>query len=371
MSPQFAIRRMSLSCLQHSLPRPLLCQLWRASLSKKRARASSSAGGATANHMPEEFAETSVPDEQVLVVPPLSIGAELCVYESPGDLCSLARRARTNSFMGAGMGVCGFMGILAGSSAETLGTMQLLVCAGAAFFVYKHAVMLPRSIPVTSLRHVERIVVLPTADGTHVNNASDETSMDDQLKATPELQLQIITANLSLQMRLTEAADTLDGARYAGLVNDTRSTFASMLQENHALHLEEVSSRGKPGSPTSDHPALLQALVASTKVIAEQKVDCRTDVDDVFKLPSNGQKLATELLTNKSKSGPRRMAPATEIKQLGISSLFSGCVFLTAGAIVITKSVALDASSPGKRDPTLGDFIKKLNGRSDPSGAES
>lgn len=332
--------------------------------------ASSSAVGAT-NQMPEEIAETSVSDEQVLVAPPLSINAELCIYESPADLRSLARRARTNSFIGAGMGVCGFMGVLASSTAETSGTMQLLVCAGAVFFIYKHAVMLPRSIPVTSLRHVERIVVLPNSDGTHVNKVSDETSMDDQLKATSELRLQIITTNLSLQMRLTEAADTWDGARYSGLVNDTRSTFVSMLQERQALYVEEVSSWGKPGSPTSDNPALLQALVASTKVIAEQDVNCRTDADNVFKLSSNGQKLATQLLNDKSKSGHRRMAPAAEIKQLGISSLFSGCVFLMAGAIFIAKSVAQDASSPGKRDPTLGDLIKKLKGRSDPSRAQS
>jgi len=341
--------------------------------------------------MPEQVADTSALDEQVLAARPLAIGAEVCVYESPVDLCSLARRARTNSFIGAGLGVCGFMGVLASST----GNMQLVVCAGAAFFIYKHAVMLPRSIPETALRHVERIVVLPNADGTDANNSSDETSvddqpkatmpnadgtdvnsssgetsMDDQLKATPELLLQITTTNLRLHVRLTEAADTWDGSRYSGLVKDTRTTFVSMVQESQALHVEEVSSLGEPSSPTSEDPALLQALVASTKVIAEQRVDCRAEVDDVFKLPSNGQKLATELLTTKKpKSSRRRMAPAIEIRQLGISSLFSGCVFLMAGAIFIAKSAAQDAS--GKHDPTVGDFIKKLKGRSDPSEAQS
>lgn len=318
--------------------------------------------------MPEQVADTSVLDEQVLVAHPLSIGAEVCIYESPVDLCSLARRARTNSFFGAGLGVCGFMGVLASST----GNMQLVVCAGAAFFIYKHAVMLPRSIPETALRHVERIVVMPNADGTDVNNASGESSMDDQLKATPELLLQITTTNLRLHVRLTEAADTWDGARYSGLVKDTRSTFVSMVQESQALHVEEVSSLDKPDSPTSEDPALLQALITSTKVIAEQQVECRSEVDDVFKLPSNGQKLATDLLTaKKSKSGRRRPAPAIEIRQLGISSLFSGCVFLMAGAIFIAKSAAQDDSSPGKRDPTVGDLIKKLKGRSDPSEAQS
>jgi len=321
--------------------------------------------------MPEEASKTTVLEEQVSVAPPLSIGAELLVYESPKDLVSLARGARTNSFIGAGLGVCGFMGVLATSTAETPETLQLLVCAGTAFFIYKHAVMLPRSIPVVAQRHVERIVVLPNVDAADVNKASSETSMDDQLNATSELQLQIQTTNLSLKMRLTETADMWDGARYSGLVKDTRTTLVSLLQEGQALHLEEVSPEGTPGTPTSKNPALLQALVASTKVIAEQDVHCRTDVDDVVKLPANGQQLATELLAEKKSKSRPRMPPALEIRQLGISSLFSGCVFLMAGAIFIAKSVAQDTSAPGKRDPTIGDLIKKLKGRSDPSGAQT
>mmetsp|Transcript_98396 Transcript_98396/g.195095 ORF Transcript_98396/g.195095 Transcript_98396/m.195095 type:complete len:374 (-) Transcript_98396:80-1201(-) len=373
MSLQLASRGMSFCRrgMQHSLPRPLLCHLWRSSSGKICTRTSSSVVGATTNLMPEEVAETVI-EEQVLVAPPLSVSAELCVYESPVDLLSLARRARRNSFVGAGMGVCGFMSVLASSTAETSSTMQLLVCAGAAFFIYKHAVMLPRSIPFIALRHVERIVVLPTTDVTDVTKASGETSMDDQLAATSELQLQILTTNLRLQMTLNEPADMWDGARYSGLVNDTRTTFVTMLQERQALHVDEVSSSGKPGLPTSADPALLQALAASTKVIAQQEVDCRTDVDDVLKLPSDGQKLASEQLADKkSKSSRRRVPPAVEIKQLGISSLISGCVFLMAGSIFIAKSAAQDASSPGKRDPTLGDLMKKLKGRSDPSEAQS
>jgi len=304
--------------------------------------------------------------------PPLSIPAELCLYESSVDLGECARSARSRCLVGASLGVCGFAGVLAGSAATATPAMQAVLCAGAVAYAYKNSIMATRSIAGLAVTHVERIVALPTAGaggGAAAEGPPEEAAVEERLAATPEVQIKVRTANLDLWMKLEEPVSTWDGGRYSGFMSDDRAVVGNFFEEQRRLlYLEEV---GAEGAPSSMDPALLRAVAASTKVVAERQLDLRSDVDSLLRLPPQGVKLAESLFFPVVKQGQqpqsggaaaRRGTPAQEITALGTQSLFSGVIFLMAGALYIGRDIAQDPNNPGKKDPTVGDFIARVRG---------
>mmetsp|Transcript_3544 Transcript_3544/g.11021 ORF Transcript_3544/g.11021 Transcript_3544/m.11021 type:complete len:210 (-) Transcript_3544:126-755(-) len=194
-------------------------------------------------------------------------------------------------------------------------------------------------------------------------------AVEDRLEATPELQLKIRTASLDLWLKLTKPVAAWDGARYAGFVSDTRPAFGDFC--HRGLYLDQISGWGKPGSPTSSDPALLRALTASSKVVAERRLEPRSDVSGSLKISADGVKL-TENLLAEVKQGDKpaggladmvRPSPAEEILTLGKQSVFSGAIFLAAGAIYVARWYIQDPNdADNKKDPTVHDLFVKLQG---------
>jgi len=310
--------------------------------------------------------------------PPLSIGSELSLYESSVDLAACAQRARTRCLLGASLGCLGFAGVMVGSAATASVGMQAILGAGAVAYVYKNAILSTRSIAGVALMHVERIVVLPTAPAgaaapTTEAESDGAPSAEEQLAATPEVHLKIRTANLDMWVKLAEPVSRWDGGRYSGFVSDDRAVIGDLFgEEQRLLHLDEVSGSGDNDEDASSADvALLRAVAASPKVVAERQLELRSDVDGLLRLPSQGIKLAEGLFFPVAKQGQqqqaaggaRRGTPAQEVTALGTQALFSGVIFLLAGALYIGRDMAQDPNNPGRmKDPTVGDLIARIRG---------
>merc|ERR1712194_969214 len=141
-------------------------------------------------------------------------------------------------------------------------------------------VLAKKEFALVSSRQVETVTILPTAgaDDKAASDSSEEVSARQRLNATDELDVLVRTVNADVKFKLGSPIAAWEGAKHGGLVADERPAFGDVCRA--IFHVEEISSWGKPGSPKSADPELLEALLFSDKVVVERSLTRRDDLDD-------------------------------------------------------------------------------------------
>jgi len=232
---------------------------------------------------------------------------------------------------------------------------------------YKFTVLAKKEFALVSSRQVETVTILPTAgaDDKAASDSSEEVSARQRLNATDELDVLVRTVNADVKFKLGSPIAAWEGAKYSGLVADERPAFGDVCRA--IFHVEEISSWGKPGSPKSADPELLEALLFSDKVVVERSLTRRDDLDDggLLSLTTDQEKHfqtmldgVTRTVAEKAPSdSSSRRPPMVEIPQIGKSSVVSGAVFFAAGMLFLGK-FANDGD-----DPTLAELYTKFTAK--------
>lgn len=313
---------------------------------------------------------SSAAAEQVAPKPdvkPLHFPSEVCVYKSDVDLHTLAKTSRAQSMLGNSLAVTGFAGVLAGSPGAAPAA-QALVCLGAAAMTYKFTVVAKKELALVALRQVEKVVILPSQSGEEAASAEeaaeDAASVVERLNATEELGVMVKTTNADITFKLGSPVAAWEGAKYSGLVADERPAFADVCRG--LFHMEEISSWGKPGSPSSTDADLLQALLSSDKVVLERSIVRREDLEEseLMGLTKSIENTYSTMLSGvtradaeKATADSSRREPEVEIQHIGRSSLISGVMFFVAGMIFLNKEM-----NSGE-DPTLNELFQKYKAK--------
>eukprot|EP00929_Paragymnodinium_shiwhaense_P070617 TRINITY_DN35764_c0_g1_i1.p1 TRINITY_DN35764_c0_g1~~TRINITY_DN35764_c0_g1_i1.p1 ORF type:complete len:397 (-),score=99.37 TRINITY_DN35764_c0_g1_i1:430-1551(-) len=280
--------------------------------------------------------------------PPLLFKEEVCVYESPVDMGEVAEQAVATSRLAGSVGLLGFAGVLYGLQTAPM-LVQALVCAGALQWTYKSIAGVQRTLAVLATRHVSSITILPTSPGEgEPRTVSEDVDLaKDQLDATPELRLQVRTANLDMHLKLSNPAPSWEGGKYTGFVDDERLSFEQLCQRGDILYLDQMSGWGRPGAPSSSDVALLTALTSSPKVIAGRRLELR-DASGPLQATEDVLKHVDAQFTQKEgKSKASPVTPAESLRLVGKQAIFSNLMLLTIGGLFAAKAAKAGAD-PGR-----------------------
>eukprot|EP00933_Yihiella_yeosuensis_P051675 TRINITY_DN49657_c0_g1_i1.p1 TRINITY_DN49657_c0_g1~~TRINITY_DN49657_c0_g1_i1.p1 ORF type:complete len:360 (+),score=80.36 TRINITY_DN49657_c0_g1_i1:63-1142(+) len=317
------------------------------------ASASSSLGGLRLQSNEAETAKASSSS------PKLQIKEKLCVYESSVDLCGIAEATFKKCQMAAGMGTFGYLGVLVSASGTaSMPALALLGC-GAVANTYIILEVPKRAMRSVALKHVERITLFP-AEGDQAAQEAGEESADSQasaverLAATPSLTMEVQSPNLIRRLRLEEPPSAWQGARYSGLAADNRPSFADACKQLLHVDVEKGST---------SEPELLDALINSGKVIAEETVEIRSDAGSQFAFPSGGS-LPSGAHLAQAQSGTSederlqppewaKSTPEDAIESLGRRSFLMGAALMGIGMLGFGKYSAKIQGVSGAQQTAL------------------
>lgn len=273
----------------------------------------------------------------------LKLGSELCVYESSVDLNVAAENAFKKCQIAASMGTVGFAGIIV--AASTKASMPVLAGLAAMALANTYVVLqVPRrAMQGVALKQVERITLLPNAE-TDGEILSDRAK---QLAATETLQVEIRSPNLVRRLYLEPPPSAWQGARYSGLVEDKRRSFADACKR---LHVDPEDGECKDRD-------MLDAVLGLGHVIAEEKLEIRSDVEGHLRIPLDGAipaggSLKEAPLPDADMYEPPefvKSTPADAIEALGRRSVFTGMALLALGGLATLKHLMRgENKGPGK-----------------------
>eukprot|EP00927_Polykrikos_kofoidii_P067748 TRINITY_DN63196_c0_g1_i1.p1 TRINITY_DN63196_c0_g1~~TRINITY_DN63196_c0_g1_i1.p1 ORF type:complete len:413 (+),score=75.55 TRINITY_DN63196_c0_g1_i1:57-1241(+) len=309
---------------------------------------------------------------------PLAFDEQLCIYRSSASLSTVAEKALSKCRVGTSLGLSGFAGVLFGVPTAPPVAAGVIAVA-AAINTYKHLYATRCTMQEIATRHVESVVILPNTSGESPGSCQNpaasiepsSSSTEERLKATQEVDLLVRTTNLEFRMRLVDPAAAWEGAKYSGFVDDDRPSFSSLYQRGDVLHFDDLSAWGRPGAPSSDDQALLEALVASSKVVDEHSISKRDDVASLLHLSSGADGSQIQLKQNKSSSSASKGTqeqklppPAEEIERVGKQSLLSNGVIFVAGSLFVGKRLSEKPDGEGggiiANDPKLSDLFARF-----------
>mmetsp|Transcript_107582 Transcript_107582/g.302903 ORF Transcript_107582/g.302903 Transcript_107582/m.302903 type:complete len:363 (-) Transcript_107582:95-1183(-) len=258
---------------------------------------------------------------------PLSIPQELVLYEAFADMSEIVARARFRCQLGAALATAGFAALLSSISAtlSPVALVSLLSCAAANS--YALAVVSQRVIRNVAMRHVERLAVLPTPQVAEARSPADEepqaavasllsgaATVEERLSATAELRLALRTASAERWLVLADPEDS-----------DGLASFGDICSRARLIHIDV-------GHGKCTDQALLDALVTTRKVVAEERVEALRD--DIPAGPMLSEVTIAALAQVEGAAESAREPPADAVERLGkrartggVSVFFAGMLF--------------------------------------------
>lgn len=269
----------------------------------------------------------------------------VCVYVSSDDMAGASAEARRKCQFAAALGAMGFTGVLISAAQTAPLPMLAIFVAGAAANTYMIMTVSSRMLWTLAARNVEKLSILQPAAGTE--DAS--SPMDaDAFASAKEVHLRIESTNVVRQLRLEEPAAAWEGARFAGLVAETRVPFRELCLPGSVLHIVP------DGGDCGEHRKLLDALLASEKVVADELVEVREDVAEDLRPLAKYMHMAIPRIENmrpgevSSSLGAAlggEDSPAQASARLAQRSTMGGAMLLVTGLLFIGK----EANDFGKR----------------------
>jgi len=344
-----------------STPAPLLARTCHRA--HKRASNSQASTPAAPRYMctlqavhPEGDSLTSPPQRRP--VEPLSFSSEQLLYKSQVEIQDIVVSALFHCRVGAGLAAVGFAALwasIAVSQSLPLPALAVLLC-GAGGNSYALAVVAQRLIKKLAERHVESVTVLPCltpaaeepwAAGTGAQALLlHAASMEERLAVTPELQLQVHTASAVRWLVLADLVDlpeeSADGKDFTTKLNVEQAPFSTLCGRLQLLYIDQQNG-------TCSDQALLDALLASSKVAVSERVEPRDDVVEDLRIPP-GAPVPGPMLADVTRADAEQLAksaskvpPGIAIDTIGRRALFGGASVLAAGGLFAIGESARDA----------------------------
>jgi len=274
----------------------------------------------------------------------LQLKSKLDLYECSTDLNAAAEAAFKKCQMAAGMGTLGFAGVIVAASNNA--SLPMLAGLGCIAVANTYIILETprRAMRGVAMKQVERLTLLPNTDAKDVDSRA-EGSAAERLAATEKLELEIQSPNLIRRIRLDPPPAAWQGTRYSGLAVDSRRTFQDACRR---LHVD-------PEGACSDKD-LLDALLSSGNVVAEEPIEIRSDIEGHLRLPLDGKtpegaSLKEALPPDMEQYEPpefARSTPLSAIESTGTRSMYMGMALMTLGAAGFSKyMVKSQAASDG------------------------
>lgn len=291
---------------------------------------------------------------------------ELTLFASTQDFGQIVSSSYYQVQLGAALGAGGFA-MVALAAASSAGPQALAVLgAGLILNTYVSMVMPKKAMLTLATRHVERCTLrlpvdtseavdtlrsqdgavaeaelpadasaaggrkskAPAADG---NPAAPDTVGSGRFEAMGSVELVIITPNLRRTVWLEDAVKPWEGARFSGLVEDNRVSFGDLCYEQN---LSFDMEKGR-----AFDMEMLEELLATDKVVADETVEFREDTDELIRLPA---KFPKEMLggvqlmgkkgdRNESSSSKGPQSPAGVIHGIGQRAFYGGAFLFIVG----------------------------------------
>eukprot|EP00440_Ansanella_granifera_P006137 gb/GFBE01006659.1/.p1 GENE.gb/GFBE01006659.1/~~gb/GFBE01006659.1/.p1 ORF type:complete len:337 (+),score=65.40 gb/GFBE01006659.1/:1-1011(+) len=292
--------------------------------------------------------DASPPSSSGSSVRGLQLKRALPLYKSSTDLNALAEAAFKKCQMAAGMGTLGFVGVILAASSKA--SMPMLAGMGCLAMVNTYIILeVPkRAMRGVAMKQVERLVLLPNVAAGAADEGTSSGTAVERLRATESLEVEITSPNLIRRIRLEPTPSAWQGTRYSGLVADNRRSFADACR-----HLNVDVKGGE-----CEDQELLDALLSSGHVLSEEKIEIRSDIEGLLRIPLEsgtpaGASLVQVQAADEDQYEPPDFAkstPASAIESLGTRSTFMGMAIFMLGVAGCAKRAlrgeASDASSP-------------------------
>lgn len=286
---------------------------------------------------------------------PLSNTSELMLYKSAINIQGVAAAARQNCLVGSGLAVAGFGVLIASVAPAVPPPVFVAMLGGALANCYALCVIALRVVRGLAARHVEQLVLLPTPDFQEpeemkesgsspsllLHEMASAATAEERLKITPEVHLEIRTANADTWITLVDPPEdvAVDGSA------DCRAPFGELCSELRVLHMDTESATLCPDA------ALLSALMESRKVAVEERREARGDsaVTSVLQIPEGAAvpgPMLSDFTVGDIEEARRTVSvlpPEHDINKIGRRARNGGLAILMTGSLFAIGESCRDA----------------------------
>lgn len=272
---------------------------------------------------------------------------EVLLYESRRDFPEAVDAAMQRCRAGAGLAAVGFLGIL-GVVATTLPPLTTALL-GLAFTGNAYHVMnfTQGSLRSLATQHVERLSLYQPAD----MDAKDAA----WLASSQRIALNIRCANVDRHLILTDVHGPFQGARYTGLAEDDRVPFCDIVGRLHLLDFDVTEA-------SVTNRRLLDAVIESTKVVAEEDLQPRTTgaLAQLLQPPSKKESSLSFAALKVSQLDGRQASPGIsvgkpleKVRDVGMRACRFGAVMAAGGGLLSLEKLFRKESSLATVTTTL------------------
>ncbi|CAE8582861.1 unnamed protein product [Polarella glacialis] len=298
-----------------------------------------------------------------------------CIYQSSVNFEKLVDASSQKCLFGCALGVAGFANAVAALLPVAPTPVVALLVAGMVSYPGISMWMTPVWLRKLAAPQVEEIWILGP-EGMKAGNLSGTPPVkappggaeaDAQLKAScsllttiPEMELEIVSVSLSRRVVLQEPEKLHTFLRAAGCVADSRARFCDLcalpswdggsarIVRRGPLHVDPAE-----GAEDAADWALLEALLRSRKVLAEESVRRRAEVASSLRLPETsdlaGHRLGALDVQTATTAGQAER-PAQAIASFGIRALLGGSLLFAAGSACLASPDQLRGLFAGQSD---------------------
>jgi len=265
-----------------------------------------------------------------------------CIYTSDEDVGAAATLATRLCFLGNTLGLAGVMAVVSAlEPAAFVGSQAFWLATLSASWSYLVLFRTPQRLQELAAAHVERIaVLLPEGVKASTGSGDAQQELKDNaafagvaarlLDAIPEVHIEVTCASVVRHLHLVKAMST-GNVRLAKM--DPRPRFFDLCERPSWDGGPERSIRRGPlhialDSGHATDRLLLDALLRSHKVLADEEVELRSGLCSTLTLPESADhgNLQLTAMTRGSE-----FAPILAVQRYTRATLLRGCLILAAG----------------------------------------
>jgi len=284
---------------------------------------------------------------------PLHFEKEFLLYRSAVDIQDVAVTCKQRCQIGAALSVSGFVSLISVVAPMMPAPLVVGLMGGALVNSYVLLVTAQRLIGKLADRHVMKLSLMPmdmpeevpepkAEEGEIASILFSAATSEERLLATPELHLHVKTgcserwftlADLPEELETSSFASALGEGATEGEASEMPATFTDLAKRLGLLHMEVENG-------TSPDQALLAAIVASPKIVVDERVELLPDsmASRVAMLGDFTRGDVEKALKTTSSSE----SPEATLTKLGKRARLGGVSLVLAGVLFILGENARD-----------------------------
>lgn len=297
---------------------------------------------------------------------PLEFTKNFVLYRSTLGIQEIADHAQRRCQIGGVLAAGGFGAIVVALSAALPFPALAMLTGGASVNCYALVVVASRLIRNLATRHVDRLTIVPLPEvqreelakarkqekkdeeeeGELASILFDSATVEERLRATQELQLEIHTGTVVRSLALIDAPpeeedfmadlDPDNMHREGGPVR--RATFGDLCDRLNLLSVDLNNG-------SCNDQAMLDALLTANKVVVDESLDANPAAGTALAGAGARELLFSEMTSADVEEASKKASkgePAAAIKKLGRDALIGGASVLVAGGVFLLGESARD-----------------------------